>query len=161
MNEVEILKRYLHREKMCITYERLEMVRTLADLEETFTADELCEKLGERGVKIVNSTVYRNLKILCSAGLLEMVKTSGDGKSKFVKVSQERVVCHLTCRRGNKARAIQNSELEELIINICRENGFEDYGIVVRIEGIRKRGIFETNKGGMEIAEKLKNILTK
>jgi Fur family ferric uptake transcriptional regulator len=159
MNDEEVLRRYLHQEKMCVTAERLEIVRVAAVFEGTFSADELCEKLNASGFKMVVSTVYRNLKLLCAAGLLEMVKTTADGKSRFRRICRDKVICHLNCRRGNKERIIKNKKLEEAVLEICREKGFEEDGVVVRIEGIRKRCVFDTKQEGREIAEKFKKYI--
>jgi Fur family ferric uptake transcriptional regulator len=159
MHEEEILRKYLHQEKMCVTVERLEILRAATKFEGTFSADELCEKINNSGAKIVNSTVYRNLKLLCAAGLLEMVKTTSDGKSRFRRICSDKVICHLNCRRGNKERIIKSKKLEEAVLEICREKGFEEYGVVVRIEGIRKRCVFDTREESRNIAEKFKKYL--
>jgi aromatic ring hydroxylase len=49
MDEEEILKKYLHQEKMCVTVERLEILRAATKFEGTFSADELCEKINSSG----------------------------------------------------------------------------------------------------------------
>jgi Fe2+ or Zn2+ uptake regulation protein len=137
MKELEVFTNFLRNNGMLVTRERLEIARTACDFDNIFNADDVCKHMSRRGLPVAASTVYRNLKLLRTAGVVENAVIDFSGKSGFRKIKQQKIACRIYCIDCNKELELEDPELEQQILNLCRKHEIEESGIVVRIEGRR------------------------
>tara|TARA_B100000609_G_C17148816_1_gene399710 strand:+ start:573 stop:1013 length:441 start_codon:yes stop_codon:yes gene_type:complete len=138
MNELDRFKTFLKQRGMLLTRERITIAETVSKLEEPFNIEKLREKLDHVGFPVSVSTLYRNIKLLAAAGLIENSSWNCSGKSTFRKLDSKPVSCTIKCIDCESEHSINSQELEKNILEICRKFRIEETGIVVRIEGRRK-----------------------
>ncbi len=150
MTELDRFKTFLRQRGMLLTQERVTIAETVAKLREPFNIDNLKSRLENTGFPVSSSTLYRNIKLLAAAGLIENVTWNCSGKSIFRKLDSKPVSCTLKCIDCNCEHTVKCDELENKILDICREFRIEETGIVVRIEGRRKCNCKHNRRGRNE-----------
>ena len=138
MNELDRFKAFLKQRGMLLTRERIMIAETVSKLEEPFNIDKLKDQLSHDGFPVSVSTLYRNIKLLAAAGLIENSSWNCSGKNTFRKLGSKPVSCSIKCIDCDSEHTVSSQELEAIILQICRKYRIEETGIVVRIEGRRK-----------------------
>jgi len=82
------MKEFLKNKGFKVTPQRELVFRSFLELGRHVSVDELCEKVREEDRSIGYSTVWRNLKLICKAGLAEEVNI-GDGITRYDRVTRE------------------------------------------------------------------------
>lgn len=138
MDQLKIFKDYLRLQGMLQTQERLEIAGAVYALDDNFSIEDLYEKVQARGLAVATSTIYRNIKLLKAAGIIEDAPEGCAGKKGFRKIQQQKICCRLHCRDCSREHRFSNAEFEQMVLEICRKYEMEEDGIVVKIEGRRR-----------------------
>ncbi len=119
-----------------ITKQRCEIIKTMYENNVHMNADEIYEKVRHK--KIGLSTVYRNLMILESVGVLKQINTANTNYYELQTV--EEVDIHVKCTKCNEIVDIKKEKLEkslnELIKNIKKEHKIIINSTSIMISGI-------------------------
>ena len=136
MERINLFKTFLNKQQMSVTQERLEIARIAVGFKERFfTAEDIFEAIGQKGFIVAKSTVYRNMKLLRSAGLIEPLLISEKNKNLFRNIIPEKVTCRICCLDCDFEANFNDIKLEERVLDICKRYEVERYGVMVRIEG--------------------------
>lgn len=136
MKTIEVFTDFLRDQHLSITAERLEIVRTAVQFgDRVFSVEDVHLRMKKQRFMMAKSTVYRNIKLLRSAGIVESIPDGIDGRAAFQNLDQQEISCKISCLSCGTKNNLKNEKLEELILAICAEYGVEKHGVVVRIEG--------------------------
>lgn len=136
MESLDCFKNFLNKQQLSVTQERIEIAGIVIGFKERlFNVEDIYSAMNKRNFMIAKSTVYRNIKLLRSAGLVEAVLTGQKNKSLYRNIIPQSISCRLCCLDCNLEKEIQNEQLENLIFNICEKYDVEKFGVVVGIEG--------------------------
>jgi Fur family ferric uptake transcriptional regulator len=124
------------------TPERNAVLEAIASFKGHFNADELCERLKERGEAISRATVYRSLPLLVKSGIIKET-VSSLGKTSYETVFGREHHDHLVCIGCGKLFEFMDQELERMQNRVCAKYGFTavDHWMSIRgyCENCRKK----------------------
>lgn len=116
------------------TDQQRDMVRYIFSQHNHFDADQLIDDIKQAGFSVSRATVYRTLSKLVDAGLLRRLEV---GSRTFFEhdygYPQHE---HMYCQQCNKMIEFQNSEIENVIREVCRQHNFQSNGHSFIIRGI-------------------------
>lgn len=109
------LKKSLRREKV------LEAISTSS--KRHLTAHEVLKLLNKRHSGIGQATVYRSLRLLCDAGILNELRCE-DGSSRYEFASADAHHDHLICTKCGRFVEVFDPEIERLQDKLFARHGF-------------------------------------
>ena len=116
------------------TEQQRDMVRYIFSQHNHFDADQLIDNLKRDGFQVSRATIYRTLAKLVDAGLLRRLEV---GTRTFYEhdygYPQHE---HLYCQQCRKMIEFQTPAIEEVIREVCAQNGFQSSGHTFIIQGI-------------------------
>ena len=127
-------------EKMCIdkgmkmTGQRRVITRILSDSSSHPTVEELHRLSAEIDEKISIATVYRTVRLLEEAGIIEK-HDFGDGSARYEEATDDHHD-HLIDVQGGKIIEFTNDEIEQLQRKIAAEHGFKLVGHRLELYGV-------------------------
>lgn len=127
---------YLHSRGMRNTEQRRILMKRVFDQHEHFDADQLIEKLPEKGEAgyVSRPTVYRTLTEFVDAGLLR--KFELDGRAVYEYDYGYPQHDHLYCNQCEKLIEFQSDEIIELRKKVAGEHRFRVSGHRLMISGV-------------------------
>lgn len=116
------------------TEQQRDMVRYIFSQHNHFDAEQLIEDMKRNGLGVSRATVYRTLTKLVDAGLLRRLEI---GPRMFYEhdygyPDHE----HLYCQKCHKMIEFQNSAIDSLIAEVCRQQNFQTSGHSFIIHGV-------------------------
>ena len=97
---------------------------TVLEKDGIFEADQLLQEMKQAGHKVGRATIYRTLKHLKEANIVNEVLL--DNKHAHYELSfGKEPKGHLVCMETNRVIEFPTAELEKLQKRICREHGFQ------------------------------------
>jgi Fur family ferric uptake transcriptional regulator len=115
---------FLRSERLKMTGQRRQMVRAALDQSGHFTAEELYRRLVKEGESVSMATVYRGLRLLEDAGIVEG-HDFADGQRRYERALQREHHDHMVCVDCRAVLEFQSEEIERLQKEIVAEHGFE------------------------------------
>jgi Fur family ferric uptake transcriptional regulator len=116
------------------TRQRTAVTTELADAEDFLSAQQLHDRLRQRGQKVGLTTVYRSLQALSDAGEVDVLITD-DGETRYRKCSADHHH-HLVCRECGRTVEIAGPAVESWARSVAREHGFSDVSHTVEVFGL-------------------------
>jgi Fur family ferric uptake transcriptional regulator len=116
------------------TPERNAIVEAITSFKGHFNADELCDKLKERGETISRATVYRSLPLLVKSGIIKETVRSLE-KTSYETVFGREHHDHLVCILCGRLIEFKDDEIERMQIRACAKFGFEPIDHWMSIRG--------------------------
>ena len=136
MNNIDIFKTFLVKQRLSVTEERLKIACAVMRFgKKYFRVSDIHSRLRKKGFVMAKSTVYRNLKLLRSAGLIEPVMKNSKDKDNYRNIIPNEVTCKICCLGCGLEEEVSNDEFNDFILRLCAEYDIEQFGVVVRIEG--------------------------
>lgn len=117
-----VFRRRLKAEGLKYTPERAQILDAIIQMDEVFEADALLERMKRAGFRVSKATIYRTIRLLADAGIIQQVLLDGDqahyqlaygGKSTGILVNVD----------TNEITPIKVPELAQLRDRICAEHG--------------------------------------
>lgn len=108
-----VLRRHLRDVGQKFTAERAQVLETIIRMDRVFEAEELFLELRKGGMDVSKATVYRTLKLIQDAGIIENVyydQKQGHYRLAYGKTPQDQIICVDT------GRVIEFSEPELLAL---------------------------------------------
>lgn len=122
-----VFRRRLKAEGQKYTPERAQILDAIIKLDDVFEAEQLQDELRRSGFRVSKATVYRTLKLLQDAGIIQQVLL--DAEQARYQLIYGRTPRDLLIRVDtNEIVSIDAPELTELCERICREQGLELQG---------------------------------
>ncbi|MGB3301314.1 MAG: Fur family transcriptional regulator [Gordonia sp. (in: high G+C Gram-positive bacteria)] len=116
------------------TKQRAAIADLLADTEDFLSAQQLHDRLRERGESIGLTTVYRNLQALAEADQVDAI-WDGSGETRYRHCSRGHHH-HLVCRNCGTTVEIMADKVESWADSVAAENGFTNISHTVEIFGL-------------------------
>ena len=141
--------RYMAEQGLNVTRQRLRIAEMFFAMQGHHTLDELYGVMRRSEPGLVQTTVYRTLKLLCEAGLaLEL--QFGDGVARFEPVDAKAHHDHLICQKCGKTEEVHSEAIEVLQRELADSYGYRLLGHAHYLYGLcpdcRRRGV-EDNGG--------------
>ena len=112
----------LHGAGIRSTPQRLEVLKTLASVQNDATAQELHSKLRRRGSRIGLATVYRALAALSDHGIIDTL-THRQGEASY-RLCGEGHHHHLTCTACHRVVELEGCSLDTWLAEVSRQESF-------------------------------------
>ena len=116
------------------TPQRDAIVDCVFSTDEHFTADELCERIRQSGIRSSRATVYRTLSLLVEAGLLKEIEIGGDQTTYDPNFLNRPAHNHLVCIDCGRVVEFEDPELEEHLDSVARKLGYQATRHSIHIE---------------------------
>ncbi len=134
-----VFRRYLKSVGQKYTPERAQVLDTLVRMDDVFQAEQLQQMLRREGRRVSKATVYRTIKLLQDAGIIQ--KVLFDDEQAHFQLAYGRRPRDLLIRLDTKeVISIEVPELAEIRERICRERGLRAAGHRFQVFGMRDRG---------------------
>lgn len=122
--EMAAFRAALRKARLAVTRQRLAIAETAFSTHAHFTADELLDLVRARGVNVGRVTVYRTLKVLVDAGLIEERPFRRD------RLLYEHVVGHahhdhMVCLKCQRIIEFESPVIEREQRRVAKRHGFE------------------------------------
>lgn len=117
------LRHYLSNKGLKWTEQRWTIARLILTTGGHLNAQNIVERVKDIEPGIGAATVYRNIKVLCEAGLLEDSHRSPDGHTLY-ELCDEHHHDHIVCRDCGEIFEFHNDAIEDLQEKVAKDMGF-------------------------------------
>ncbi len=128
------LRDYLTREGLKYTEQRWTIARLILETGGHLDAQDIVARVKAEHPGIGAATVYRNIKVLCDAKLLEDSHRSPDGRVLY-ELPDEHHHDHIVCTDCGEIFEFHDDEIEDLQVKIAQNFGFKLEGHRHLIQG--------------------------
>ena len=122
-----VFRRQLKAEGLKYTPERAHVLDAIIQLDDLFEAEQLIDELRQTGRRVSKATVYRTIRLLQDAGIIQRVLTDSD-QSVYQLAYGQRPADLLIRLDTREAIPIEAPELVALRDAICRRMGLKAKG---------------------------------
>ncbi|MEM0984463.1 MAG: transcriptional repressor [Planctomycetota bacterium] len=122
-----VFRRHLKADGQKYTPERARILDTIISLDGLFEAEQLLEEVKGEGFRVSKATVYRTLKLLEDAGIVERIPFDRE-QSHYQLIYGKNSGALLIDVDSGSVEAIDVPELIELRDRICAERGLDPEG---------------------------------
>lgn len=119
-----IFRRFLKRKGLKFTTERAVILEAVLAKDGLFEVEELCIELKDVGHEASRATVYRTLKHLMEAGIVQEVLLDAT-RSHYQVAFGRKPTGHLVCVETHQVIEFPTEELDALMNKICKDHGYE------------------------------------
>ncbi len=119
----DVFANYLSEKNLKITPQRRLILDTLLKQNDHLSSEELYAKVKKRDKSIGQATVYRTLKLLSEAGLVEPLDFA-DGLTRYELCYGEDHHDHLICEQCGKNIEIFDEIIEKRQLQLAKKHGF-------------------------------------
>lgn len=130
-----IFRRHLKEQNLKYTPERADILNAILEADDVFEADSLMQRMQSDGQRVSKATVYRTLKLLQEAGIINQALFDAK-QSHYQLVYGRQPSDYMVCVQTGKYIRISSDELIEIRNRICREHGWEPVGHRFQVYGI-------------------------
>ena len=130
------LRGYLRRSGLRATPQRRAVLREVLRGGEHFDAEQLYDRLRERGKKVSLATVYRTLGLLTEAGLIREVLQGDGDRARYEAVYGHPHHDHMVCVECGRVIEFCDERIEQLQRLVCRRHGFRALDHRMGIRGV-------------------------
>ena len=133
-----VFRRHLRSVGQKYTPERAHVLDTLIEFDNVFQADDLIARLEESGQRVSKATIYRTIKLLQDAGIIQQVLVESE-HAHYV-LAYGRSPRDLVVRTDtNEIVVVDIPELAELRDRVCRELGLKAQGHRLQIYAMKAK----------------------
>lgn len=118
-----------------VTRQRLAVGRTLDELDDFISTQELYRLLHERGDSISLATTYRILQSMAEDNQVDVLR-NGEGEALYRRCAVEHHHHHLVCRNCGKAVEVEAPAVEAWAAGLGSQYGFTEVAHTVEIFGL-------------------------
>jgi len=122
-----VFRRRLKEEGQKYTPERAQILDAIIKLDDVFEADQLQDELRKSGFSVSKATVYRTLKLLQNAGIIQQVLLDAE-QSRWQLIYGRSHCDLLICVDTQEVISVELPELIALRDRICKEHGLVAQG---------------------------------
>ena len=122
-----VFRRYLRSLNLKYTPERADMLNAVMEQDGLFEADSLMDSMRKGGHRVSKATLYRTVKLLREAGIIQEVLIDGK-QSHYQLIYGRKPIDALVCMRSGKRIEFNSEEVTQLRDVICENYGWEPVG---------------------------------
>lgn len=131
-----VFRRHLKSVGQKYTPERAQILDVIIGLDDLFQADQLIEEMKESGYRVSKATVYRTIKLLQEAGIIQQVLVRSE-QAHYQLAYGKRPRDLLILVDTDEVISIDVPELVQIRERICREHGITPQGHRLQIFATR------------------------
>lgn len=122
---VDAFEDFLRQRGLSVTSARLRIVESVYSFDERhFDMEQLEQRLRDEGLPFHRTSLFRVIKLLLEAGLLEKIRTNAHRKVAFECTMGQHHHDHLVCNHCGSIVEFFDEEIEGLQKNIAERHGF-------------------------------------
>ena len=122
-----VFRRYLRSQELKYTPERAEILNAIIEEDGLFEAETLMDSMRVGGYNVSKATLYRTIKLLNEAGIIQEVMI--DGKQAHYQLIYGRSpIDALVCMRTGDRIEFSSDDLVQWRDELCKEHGWEPVG---------------------------------
>lgn len=125
----------LQEHRLPITHQRESIARVLFESGRHLSAEDIAERLRERGEYIGKATIYRTLNLLVEVGLAAE-HDFDEGFKRYETRAGPSHHDHLICTSCGRVTEFHRPELEELQVEVARSRGFQVLSRQLKLYGL-------------------------
>jgi Fur family ferric uptake transcriptional regulator len=122
-----VFRRRLKAEGLKYTPERAQILDAIIQMEEVFEADALLERMKRAGFRVSKATIYRTIRLLADAGIIQQVLLDGD-QAHYQLAYGTRSGGILVNVDTNEITPIDVPELAAIRDRLCARHGLKPEG---------------------------------
>ena len=122
-----VFRRYLRSLNLKYTPERADMLNAVMEQDGLFEADSLMDSMRQGGHRVSKATLYRTVKLLREAGIIQEVLIDGK-QSHYQLIYGRKPIDALVCMRSGNRIEFNSEEVTQLRDVICENYGWEPVG---------------------------------
>lgn len=130
-----IFRRHLKEQNLKYTPERADILNAILKMDDVFEADSLLQTMRSTGERVSKATVYRTLKLLQDAGIINQALFD-EKQSHYQLVYGREPSDYMVCVKTGRLVRISSDELMHIRDRICAEHGWEPVGHRFQVYGI-------------------------
>ena len=131
----DIFRNYLKKNGLLYSRQREQVLDIFLKTEKHLTIDELYRRIRKKNPKIGLATVYRTMRVICSAGLARETDF-GDGVKCYEHKYKHQHHHHLVCIKCGRIIEVISPEIEKLQKKLAKKHGFTISRDTMKIFGI-------------------------
>lgn len=133
----DVFNEYLRSKGLKLTHQREEILKTFLNTERHVTTEELYDMVKKKTPRVGHATVFRTLKLMCSAELARRVDF-GEKVARFEHKLGHAHHDHLVCTKCGKCIEVVDPDIERLQQRLAKRFYFEAGSHKMEIFGICK-----------------------
>ena len=122
-----VFRRYLLSQNLKYTSERADILNAIIDQDGLFEAEVLMTSIRKGNYQVSKATLYRSLKLLREAGIIQEVIIDGK-QSHYQLIYGRKPIDTMVCMRTGERMEFSSGELIEWRDSICKEHGWDSVG---------------------------------
>jgi len=122
-----VFRRYLRSQDLKYTPERADILDAIISKDGLFEADSLMDSMRRDGHRASKATLYRTVKLLREAGIIQEVTIDGK-QSHYQLIYGRKPIDALVCMRTGKRIEFSSDEIVGIRNKICLEHGWDPAG---------------------------------
>jgi Fur family ferric uptake transcriptional regulator len=122
-----VFRRYLRSQDLKYTPERADILNAIIEEDGLFEAETLMVSMRLAGYNVSKATLYRTVKLLREAGIIQEVMIDGK-QSHYQLIYGRNPIDAIVCMRTEKRIEFSSSELVGWRDAICKEHGWDPVG---------------------------------
>ena len=130
-----VFRRYLRSRNLKYTQERADILEVVMDEDGLFEADELMAAFSKRAMEVSKATLYRTIKLLKEAGIIQEVVVDAP-QAHYQLVYGQQPVGAMVCMRSGERLEFSDEEATAMRNRICADHGWQPVGHRFVIYGI-------------------------
>ncbi len=122
-----VFRRYLRSQDLKYTPERADILNTIIEEDGLFEAETLMDSMRSNGSRVSKATLYRSIKLLREAGIIQEVMIDGK-QSHYQLIYGRKPIDAIVCMRTGKRIEFSSEELFDWCDSKCKEHGWDTVG---------------------------------
>jgi Fur family ferric uptake transcriptional regulator len=122
-----VFRRYLHSQDLKYTPERADILDAIISEDGLFEAESLMDSMLKEGYPASKATLYRTLKLLREAGIIQEVTIDGK-QAHYQLIYGTKPIDALVCMRTGERVEFSSDEIVAIRNKICTEQGWDPAG---------------------------------
>ncbi|MBC8522764.1 transcriptional repressor [PVC group bacterium] len=122
-----VFRRYLRSQSLKYTPERADILNAIIAEDGLFEAERLMDSMRRDGYRVSKATLYRTVKLLREAGIIQEVTIDGK-QSHYQLIYGRKPIDAIVCMRTGKRIEFSSDEIVCIRNKICLEQGWEVAG---------------------------------
>ena len=129
-----VFEKYLTEHESRYTSQKKEITTEIFNMLDHFEVEDFIESLRKQKKQFSRATVYRTIKQLLDAGLLQKISTK-EGKVYYEGTSNQTQHAHVICNECGKILEIKDQRITDLLQECCN-----DLGITIEYQSLHIYG---------------------
>jgi len=128
-------RHYLGERSLPATHQRLAVAAVVLDAADHLSAEDVAQRVEQRGVAVGLATVYRTLDLLVASGLVQE-RDFGEGFRRYEPVAPGQLHEHCICTMCGRVMEFSNDRLERMIALLAEEVEFRPHHHHLEVFGL-------------------------